>query len=71
MKAYKCDVCGHYCNDVYKIDSDAFDIFPNDKVEYGIKERNRTEVRDMCECCYKDIKSYIHGKYLKRLKERE
>lgn len=22
MKAYKCDICGYYCNNVYKIDSD-------------------------------------------------
>lgn len=69
MKAYKCDICGYYCNNVYKIDSDTFDIFPSDKKLYGIKGDGKTEIRDMCECCYKDIRSYIHSKCLKRFQE--
>lgn len=71
MKAYKCDVCGYYCNDVYKINSDVFDIFPSDKARYGVNEDSGTEIRDMCECCYRDIRDFIHNKHFNRLKERE
>lgn len=71
MKAYKCDICGRYCDDTYKLDSDLFDIYPSDKEEYGIKGKYKIELRDICECCFGKIKGYIHGMYLKRSKESE
>ena len=71
MRAYKCDICGHYCDDVYHIDSDTFDIYPNDKLEYGYNSRIKTELRDMCRCCFIDIKNFIHDKYFQKLQERE
>ena len=70
MRAYKCDICGCYCDDVYKIDDDIFDVYATDKAKYGIKSRNKTEIKDICKCCYIDIKGYIHSKYLQNL-ERE
>ena len=29
MRAYKCDICGCYCDDVYKIDDDIFENSKN------------------------------------------
>lgn len=71
MIAYKCDVCGCYCDDVYRMETDTFDVFPGDKMNYGIKDDRRTEIRDMCKCCYETIKGCIHGMYLKRLRNGE
>lgn len=68
MRAYKCDICGCYCDDVYTIDDDIFDVYATDKAKYGIKSRNKTEIKDICKCCYIDIKGYIHSKYLQNLR---
>lgn len=27
MRAYKCDVCGKYCEDCFEIKDDTFDVF--------------------------------------------
>lgn len=69
MNAYKCDICGCYCDEVYRNNDDTFDVYPGDKITYGLRSRNKTELRDMCNKCYDDIKAYIHGKYLNRAKE--
>lgn len=50
------------------IDNDIFDVYATDKAKYGIKTRNKTEIRDICECCHTDIKNYVHSKYLQKLK---
>lgn len=63
MKAYKCDVCGKFCDAVFNISDDTFDIFPYDAMELGIEEKHIT-IRDMCTNCYCDIKSFIHSKYM-------
>lgn len=68
MRAYKCDICGCYCDDVYTIDNGVFDVYLTDKARYGIKAGNKTEIKDICKCCYIDIKGYIHSKYLQNLK---
>lgn len=58
MKAYKCDVCGKYCDDTYEVTG--FDVYE------GFTKRK--EVREICEDCYIDIKEYIHAKVFKTLK---
>lgn len=63
MKAYKCDVCGKYFDDVYSNDGNTFDIFPGDANELGIGNKH-IHIRDMCTDCYKDIRTFIHNKYL-------
>lgn len=64
--AYKCDICGKYCDDCYELEADLFDILEDDFHEYGY---NKTYygVRHMCSDCYDNIKRYIHHKILKRL----
>lgn len=41
MRAYKCDVCGKYCEDCYEIKDDTFDIFLSDFVDRGYMIRKR------------------------------
>lgn len=64
MNAFKCDICGKYCDEVYRNNDDTFDIFPNNSNNLGLGNKH-IELRDMCHCCYEDIQRYIHNKYLK------
>lgn len=41
MRAYKCDVCGKYCEDCYEIKDDTFDIFLSDFVDRGYHDKKR------------------------------
>lgn len=41
MRAYKCDVCGKYCEDCYEIKDDTFDIFLSDFVDRGQYDKKR------------------------------
>lgn len=67
-KAYKCDVCGKFCSNCYKITG--FDIYPGDYVERGYSNVNeKTVISDICENCYNDIKSYIHNKIFETAKK--
>lgn len=67
-KAYKCDACGKFCSDCYKIAG--FDIYPGDYEERGYSNVNtKTVISDLCEDCYNDIKSYIHDKIFERAKK--
>lgn len=38
MRAYKCDICGCYCDDVYKIDDDIFDVYATDKANMELNQ---------------------------------
>lgn len=66
-KAYKCDACGKFCSNCYKITG--FDIYPGDYAERGYSNVNETVTSDLCEDCYNDIKSYIHDKIFERAKK--
>lgn len=67
-KAYKCDACGKFCSNCYKITG--FDIYPDDYAERGYSNvNNKTVISDLCEDCYNDIKSYIHDKIFERAKK--
>ena len=67
-KAYKCDACGKFCSNCYKITG--FDIYPGDYAERGYSNVNdKTVISDLCEDCYYDIKSYIHDKIFERAKK--
>lgn len=66
-KAYKCDACGKFCSNCYKITG--FDIYPGDYAERGYSNANeKTVISDLCEDCYNDIKSYIYDKIFERAK---
>lgn len=71
MRAYKCDVCGKYCEDCYEIKDDTFDVFPSDFIDRGYHDKKKVEVRDLCSECYVDIKNYIHNKVFNRFKKEE
>ena len=67
-KAYKCDACGKFCSNCYKITG--FDIYPGDYAERDYSNVNdKTVISDLCEDCYNDIKSYIHDKIFERAKK--
>lgn len=67
-KAYKCDVCGKFCSNCYKITG--FYIYPGDYAERGYSNVNeKTVISDVCENCYNDIKSYIHNKIFETAKK--
>lgn len=67
-KAYKCDACGKFCSNCYKITG--FDIYPGDYAERVYSNVNdKTVISDLCEDCYNDIKSYIHDKIFERAKK--
>ena len=51
MRAYKCDVCGKYCEDCFEIKDDTFDVFPSDFVDRGQYDKKKVEVRDLCSEC--------------------
>lgn len=63
MKAYKCDICGEYCESVYANTNDLFDIFPNTANKLGIG-KNKIEIRDICFACHKTIQIHINNMYL-------
>lgn len=67
MKAYKCDVCGKYCDDVFSNSNDIFDIFHNNARELGLREEH-INIREMCKDCFEDIQKYIFNKYLENHK---
>lgn len=67
-KAYKCDACGKFCSNCYKITG--FVIYPSDYAERGYSNVNdKTVISDLCEDCYNDINSYIHDKIFERAKK--
>ena len=66
-KAYKCDVCGKFCNDCYEIRG--FDIYPDDFVERGYSDiGKRIQINELCESCHNDIRKYIHDKIFEAAK---
>lgn len=45
-KAYKCDACGKFCSNCYKITG--FDIYPGDYAERGYPDVNeKTAISDL------------------------
>lgn len=67
-KAYRCDVCGKFCSNCYKITG--FDIYPDDYAERGYSYVDKkTVISDVCEDCYNDIKNCIHDKIFETVKK--
>lgn len=65
--AYKCDVCGKFCSDCYRLNSNLFTIYPSDFTERGYKKSDKEiKINDMCEDCYMSIRKYIHNKAFKK-----
>lgn len=48
MRAYKCDVCGKYCEDCYEIKDDTFDIFLSDFVDRGQYDKKKRWKYEIC-----------------------
>ena len=57
MKAYKCDICGEYCD------------YSNNNygnIMVGTKKKNvkkMKNINELCDSCFEDLQGYIQDKY--------
>ena len=70
MKAYRCDICGKYCDDVYENAENTLCIFPSAAMAYGIGEK-KIEIHDMCEECFVGLQKFIITSYIENHRERK
>lgn len=57
MRAYKCDVCGKYCEDCHNVYGS---ILIQAKKNDSKKMKN---VNELCDNCFEDLKKYVQDKY--------
>lgn len=69
MEAYKCDICGKYCNTTYNLKNDLFDLHPYDFIKRGYRKYRMVLINDLCPECFKNIKEYVHDMYFKNLQQ--
>ena len=60
MKAYKCDICGKYCDYSYN-------LYGNIIVRVG-KFKKEKCINEICDSCFKDLQTYIQEKCSEYLK---
>ena len=63
-KAYKCDVCGKFCSNYYKITG--FDIYPGDYAERGypnVNKKTSCELNNGKDFCFYCKNSYRYKTY--------
>ena len=53
MKAYKCDICKKYCNDVYKVDE------LSEPKSHKYSDRFTKDGLECCPVCYDKICSFV------------
>lgn len=60
MKAYKCDICGKYCDHSHK-------IYSNIMVQTKKKSLNKKKksINELCDSCFEDLQRYIQDKCFK------
>ena len=57
MKAYKCDICGEYCDYSYN-------IYGNIMVRTKKKNFKKMKyINELCDSCFEDLQRYIQDKY--------
>ena len=67
MEAYKCDICGKYCDYVHSLYG-TFNIYPNDYVKRGYKKiKKLMPINHLCSECYHDLERYIKDKYFEHM----
>lgn len=52
-KAYRCDLCGKYADDCYKVGG--IDLYPSDLIKVVIDKSTKHEVSEICKQCYEKI----------------
>ena len=57
MKAYKCDICGEYCDYSHNIYGN---IMVRTKKKNFKKMKN---IKELCDSCFEDLQRYIQDKY--------
>ncbi len=57
MRAYKCDICGKYCEDCHNVYGN---ILIQTKKNNFKKMKN---VNELCDNCFEDLKKYVQNKY--------
>lgn len=70
MKAYICDICNEYVEDVYVNNSELFDIYP-EEVEHILCLKKKKQIIDIRKECYEDIKKSVIDKYIEKHLRRE
>ena len=57
MKAYKCDICGKYCDYSHN-------IYGNIMVRAKKKNYKKMKcINELCDSCFEDLQKYIQDKY--------
>ena len=57
MKAYKCDICGEYCDYSHK-------IYGNIMVRTKKKNFKKMKyINELCDSCFEDLQRYVQDKY--------
>ncbi len=54
-KAYKCDLCGKFVDDCYRVSG--INIYPSELRKMGIDKDERYEAKELCEDCYDSIRN--------------
>ncbi len=62
MKAYRCDLCGRYCQDVFSTMSGCLDISKEDAKEMT-GEAEPIQVRELCMRCASQLGEFIKDLY--------
>lgn len=60
MQAYKCDICGKYCDYSYN----TYGIF-----KVRVKKNSCKKLKDinnLCDSCFNDLQEYIQNKYFEK-----
>ncbi len=61
MKAYKCDICGKYCDYSHNIYGN---IMVRTKKKNFKKMKN---INELCDSCFEDLQRYIQDKYFEHM----
>ena len=61
MKAYKCDICGEYCDYSHNIYGN---IMVRTKKKNFKKMKN---INELCDSCFEDLQRYMQDKYFEHM----
>lgn len=57
MRAYKCDICGKYCEDCHN-------VYGNISIQTNKNNPKKIKnVNELCDNCFEDLKKYVQNKY--------
>lgn len=55
MKAYKCDICGKYCDYSHN-------IYGSITIRIGSNLKKKKCINELCDSCYKNLQTYVQEK---------